>query len=277
MRKVLITLGLGVCLSFAADSFAADLLPAVYAWNSQQTAPVVKDGIRCSYQQYALLSNQALKLGHIQIGFRSYGCPGPKDVTFEFVVSRIRVVLEGPLCVFECTNSERCVTELETGKTASRASLYQAKEGSCGALSRALVQLAPVVESEVRAAEVRAERALAQARAVEEKRRAADADLQKRRDAARAECGPTPSVSGGPWIGGASYKTEAMRQVQKIVRGDIIYPLPPVGTVLCIKAVEYVGDAPSPTGGRWARVHLRAYHELGGKVEPITLESNFPY
>lgn len=84
---------------------------------------------------------------------------------------------------------------------------------------------------------------------------------EKRRVAALADCGASPSISGGPWFS-STYKTAATDAARN-------------QRFLCMKTVEYIGAAVNPFGGNAARAKFAGYDAFN--YQPLTVVMDFPY
>ena len=82
---------------------------------------------------------------------------------------------------------------------------------------------------------------------------AVDAGEQRER-AALADCGSSPSISGGPWFS-STYKTGVQHEIEEAMHG--MFP-----SFFCVKSVEYLGPAPNPFGGNAARARFTG-HDCG--------------
>lgn len=81
------------------------------------------------------------------------------------------------------------------------------------------------------------------------------------RQAALADCGPQPSISGGPWFS-STYKTAAADAARN-------------ERFLCVKIIEYVGPAVNPFGGNAARAKFTGY--AASTFQPLSAVMDFPY
>jgi hypothetical protein len=84
---------------------------------------------------------------------------------------------------------------------------------------------------------------------------------EKIKQTALADCGPSPTISGGPWFS-STYKVAAV----DAARAD---------GMLCTKTVEYVGAAVNPFGGNAARAKFTGYDPIN--FQPVTVMRDFPY
>lgn len=84
---------------------------------------------------------------------------------------------------------------------------------------------------------------------------------EARKNAALADCGAAPTLSGGPWFS-STYKTAATDASRN-------------GRFLCVKTVEYIGAAVNPFGGNAARAKFTGYDALS--LQPLSLVMDFPY
>src|SRR4029077_5696600 len=84
---------------------------------------------------------------------------------------------------------------------------------------------------------------------------------EKIRQAALADCGPQPTISGGPWFS-STYKTAALDASRN-------------GRFLCTKTIEYVSAAVNPFGGNAARARFSGYD--ANNLQPIVEVRDFPY
>jgi hypothetical protein len=107
--------------------------------------------------------------------------------------------------------------------------------------------------------------ARAQAAADEQQRLQQQAKAEKERliAAARADCGTSPALSGGPWFS-STYNVGALDEAKRAL-----------GPFLCIKSVEYVSAAPNPFGGKAARAKFTGYDAI--QIKPLTDVRDFPY
>jgi hypothetical protein len=108
-----------------------------------------------------------------------------------------------------------------------------------------------------RANEQRQQEALKQKQAAEEN--------EKRKQAALADCGTAPTISGGPWFS-STYKTAAT---------DMGRRPPPDGRFVCVKSIEYIGAAVNPFGGNAARAKFTGYDAFS--FQPLSMVMDFPY
>jgi hypothetical protein len=84
---------------------------------------------------------------------------------------------------------------------------------------------------------------------------------QKIRQAALADCGPQPTISGGPWFS-STYKIAASDASRN-------------GRFLCTKTIEYIGAAVNPFGGNAARARFTGYDAI--TFQPLVEVRDFPY
>jgi len=68
---------------------------------------------------------------------------------------------------------------------------------------------------------------------------------EKQKQAALADCGPSPQVTGGPWFS-STYSIAALDAARH-------------GNYLCTKTIEYISAAPNPFGGKAARARFTGY------------------
>jgi hypothetical protein len=128
------------------------------------------------------------------------------------------------------------------------------------ALVEAVRKQAATEDAEQRARRAEAERreSLRKARE-EEQRRAAElkakqqAEQARARQAALKECGREPIMKGGPWRSWVSsaYKFAVQDLVKRLTSARDFRT-----AFLCVKSVEYLGDAPNPFGGNAARLKV---------------------
>ena len=86
-------------------------------------------------------------------------------------------------------------------------------------------------------------------------------EKERRKQAALADCGTTPTISGGPWFS-STYKVaagDATRNPQ----------------FLCVKSVEYISAAPNPYGGNAARAKFSGYEPFD--YQPVVKLFDFAY
>jgi hypothetical protein len=88
------------------------------------------------------------------------------------------------------------------------------------------------------------------------------ADTKERvKQAALADCGPAPNISGGPWFS-STYKTAATDAARN-------------SQSLCVKTVEYIGAAVNPFGGNAARAKFTGYDSIN--YQALSVVRDFPY
>jgi hypothetical protein len=111
------------------------------------------------------------------------------------------------------------------------------------------------------------EQAAAQAKAAaeEQQRQQQQAKAEKERlmAAARADCGASAVLSGGPWFS-STYKIAAGDEAKRAI-----------GRFLCVKSVEYVSAAPNPFGGNAARAKFTGYDAM--QLKPLIEVRDFAY
>jgi hypothetical protein len=93
---------------------------------------------------------------------------------------------------------------------------------------------------------------------------AAAASAEKKKQAALADCGTAPQISGGPWFS-STYSIAAGEAVRNY------YP----SQFLCVKTIKYRSDAPNPFGGKAARAEFIGYSAQ--TYEPVNYILDFPY
>ncbi len=125
--------------------------------------------------------------------------------------------------------------------------------------------LAEIQREDARIAREQAEQERMQ-RTAQAQRAAADT-AEQRKHIALADCGPAPSVSGGPWFS-STYKAAVRNEIVNITRGID-------RSFFCIKSVEYLGAAPNPFGGNAARAKFTGYDP--DNLNLTTREREFPY
>lgn len=87
------------------------------------------------------------------------------------------------------------------------------------------------------------------------------AEKAKVRQAALADCGASPRLSGGPWFS-STYSVAAKDQARS-------------ERYLCIKSVEYISAAPNPFGGKAARARITGYTSYD--FQPVVEVIDFAY
>ena len=204
MRTLVVT---GILLAtLSGRAFSQDISQAMQAWKGgfvSREFTVMKDGKRCSYAQTAQPANN---VGHMTVGFSSPGCT-PSEKNFQFPISRVRISKQGLVCVVECINGDACLRGFPwDSPIGTSVTIYEALPGSCEALAAAVSRIAPQAEAALKAEEDKAERQRLAVQAEVESRLRAKEDLSARRQAALADCGSSPTISGGPWFS-STYKT----------------------------------------------------------------------
>jgi hypothetical protein len=264
MKKLMFAAALLTALS--GPAIAQDVSEAMQAWEGGQhprNVTVMKDGKQCGYRQTAGSGHYR---GHMVIGFASWGC-GQAGGSFEIPISRVRISKQGALCVFQCTNGTVCLQIFPDGPVAASANMYEALPGSCDALAAAIARIAPQAESILSAEDNRTARQQQAIQAERNRRQQAADEVNARRQAALADCGSSPSISGGPWFS-STYKLAVEGAVTDTIHG--MFP-----SFVCVKSVEYVGPAPNPFGGNAARAKFTGYDRNNFTL--ITKIREFPY
>lgn len=106
--------------------------------------------------------------------------------------------------------------------------------------------------------------AQAQAQKAEAEAQKAEADaMEKKKQAALADCGPTPKISGGPWFS-STYSIAAVDTARNYKNA-----------FLCVKTVQYISAAPNPFGGKAARAEFIGYSAQD--YGPVSYVADFPY